>query len=175
MHRLVTAFVVAGVFLAAACGGSGGSATASSTPSSSAVALISPTAASKTCPTAAKVDAALGVTLPKPTGVAGGSGGLPAGATGVTCEYHATAYNVLIELISNFDPSMITLYSNRFPVAFTNVAGVGDQARAFKQSLNGGKVNEGVVATKGRNLVLIIATATPATLAQVESLVNQLL
>jgi hypothetical protein len=31
------------------------------------------------------------------------------------------------------------------------------------------------VATKGTTLVAIIATATPATLAQIEALVNQLL
>jgi hypothetical protein len=32
-----------------------------------------------------------------------------------------------------------------------------------------------VVATKGSNLVAIIATDTPASLAQIEALVNQLL
>ena len=39
----------------------------------------------------------------------------------------------------------------------------------------GGKFNEGVVATKGKTLVAITATATPASLAQVEALVSQLL
>ena len=53
--------------------------------------------------------------------------------------------------------------------------GVGDQARAFTQPLGAGKDNEEVVATKGSTLVAITATATPATLAQVEALVKQLL
>jgi hypothetical protein len=55
------------------------------------------------------------------------------------------------------------------------VSGVGDQARSFQQALNGGRDNEGLVATKGSTLVDITATATPATLAQLEALVSQLL
>lgn len=56
-----------------------------------------------------------------------------------------------------------------------SVSGVGDQARSFSETLGGGKTNEGVVATKGTHLVLIDATYTPASLAQVEALVSQLL
>jgi hypothetical protein len=82
---------------------------------------------------------------------------------------------VLIELIRNIDPKSIAQFSSKFPVAYANVSGVGDQARSFLESLNGGKNNEGVVATKGRTLVAITATATPASLAQVEALVKQLL
>jgi hypothetical protein len=82
---------------------------------------------------------------------------------------------VLIELISNIDPSSISLFSARFPVAYVSVSGVGDQARAFSQPLGGGKDNEGVVATKGMKLVAITATATPAPLAKVEALVKKLL
>lgn len=48
-------------------------------------------------------------------------------------------------------------------------------ARTFLQSLNCGQDNEGVVATKSSDLVAITATATPASLAQVEALVSQLL
>jgi hypothetical protein len=59
-------------------------------------------------------------------------------------------------------------------VTYTSVSGVGDQARSFSQSLGGGKDNEGVVATKGSSLVDITATATPASLAQIEALVNLL-
>jgi hypothetical protein len=55
------------------------------------------------------------------------------------------------------------------------VSGVGDQARFFKVSIDGGKDNEGVVATKGSTLVSITPTATPASLAAIEALVNQLL
>jgi hypothetical protein len=95
--------------------------------------------------------------------------------TGEVCNYHASTYNVIIERLTNISPSFTTQFSSKFPVAFTTVAGVGDQARAFSVSLGGGKDNEGVVATKGTTLVAIIATATPATLAQIEALVNQLL
>ena len=100
---------------------------------------------------------------------------LPAGATAEVCEYHASTYNVIIERLTNISPSFITQFSSKFPVAFTTVAGVGDQARSFSVALGGGKDNEGVVATKGTTLVAIVATATPATLAQIEALVDQLL
>lgn len=95
--------------------------------------------------------------------------------TGEVCDYHASTYNVIIERLTKISPSFITQFSSNFPVAFTTVAGVGDQARALSVSLGGGKDNEGVVATKGTTLVAIVATATPATLAQSEALVNQLL
>jgi hypothetical protein len=158
-----------------ACGGS----SAAATPSSTTPALATPTVtpAPRACPTAAMVGAALGITLPKPTGVSNSGTGppLPSGATGFACDYHAATYNVIIELITNIDPSYIAQFSNNFPVAFTPVSGVGDQARSFSVSIGSGRDNEGVVATKGRNLVAIVATATPATLGQLEALVNKLL
>ena len=161
----------------AACGSSSSTpATAASAPGVSAAPISTPTTttAAATCPTAAVVDAALGTTLPAPVGIATGSTQLPAGATGVACDYHASTYNVIIELISNIAPSSITNFTKNFPVAPTPVSGVGDQAYSFSQSLGPG-VNEGVVATKGRSLVSIGATYTPATLGQVEALVNSLL
>jgi hypothetical protein len=155
-----------------------GSTTTASTPSITPVALNSPvvTPAPSGCPTAAKVGAALGITLPKPTGVPySGGTPLPAGATGIACDYHAQTYNVIIELLKNIDPSYISQFSSHFPVPYVSVSGVGDQARSFTVSIGGGRDNEGVVATKGRNLVALVATATPASLAQIEALVNQLL
>ena len=104
-----------------------------------------------------------------------GSTQLPPGATGVACDYHASGYNVIIELISNIAPSSITNFTKNFPVPPAAVSGVGDQAESFSQTLGPGRVNEGVVATKGMTLVSIGATYTPATLAQVEALVNSLL
>lgn len=159
-----------------ACGGSSVASTASPTPTVFASPLA--TAASPKCPTAATVGSALGITLPKLVGIAGGNGStqLPAGATGEACEYpDQPNYNVIIEIITNISPSAIANFSVHFPVAFTTVSGVGDQARAFKVSLGGGKDNEGLVATKGSTLVAITATDTPASLAQIEALVNQLL
>ena len=100
---------------------------------------------------------------------------LPAGSVGLVCEYQGAAVNVIIELITNTEPSLISKFSDKFPVAYTAVSGVGDQARSFRQQLGGGKDNEAVVATKGSTLVEVTATATPATLKQVEALVSQLL
>jgi hypothetical protein len=93
----------------------------------------------------------------------------------MVCDYRGTALNVIIEVITNVDPTTITRFSDKFPVPYASVSGVGDQARSFSQPLNAGKDNEGVVATKGSSLVNIVATGTPASLAQVEALVNQLL
>ena len=171
-----------------ACGSSGSTPPAASpaaspastpvaaTAATSAAPITTPTTttAAATCPTAATVDAALGTSLAAPIGIGTGSTKLPPGATGMACEYHASAYNVIIELISNIAPSSITDFTKNFPVTPVAVSGVGDQAYSFAQSLSSG-VNEGVVATKGTTLVSIGATYTPATLAQVEALVNSLL
>jgi hypothetical protein len=82
---------------------------------------------------------------------------------------------VIIELITSIDPSYIAQFSVHFPMAYATVAGVGDQARSFSVSIGSGKVNEGLVATKGSTLVAIVVTAAPTSLAQIEALVNQLL
>jgi hypothetical protein len=82
---------------------------------------------------------------------------------------------VIIEVLRNISPSFISKFSSQFPVAFKSVSGVGDQARSFTEPIGGGRDNEGVVATEGSTLVAIVATATPASLVQVEALVNQLL
>jgi hypothetical protein len=176
--------------IAGACGSSGATASPAPTPKSGTataataatsataapIATVSTTIASASCPTAAKVGAALGITLSKPVSVTvGGANPLPAGAKGVSCDYAGTALNVLIELITNISPSYIDNFSSKYPVPYVSVSGVGDQARSFFQTLGGGKDNEGVVATKGQTLVAITATATPASLAQIEALINQLL
>lgn len=93
----------------------------------------------------------------------------------ITCEYHAASYNVLIQVLTNVDPSTISMFSSNFPVPYQTVSGVGDQARSFVQSIGAGHDNEAVVATKGKTLVAITATATPASLPQIEALVSQLL
>ena len=60
-------------------------------------------------------------------------------------------------------------------MAFKPVSGDGDEARSFVQALGGGRDNEGLVAVKGSTVVAIVATYTPATLSQLEALVNSLL
>ncbi len=191
-RRLAATALVLSVILSA-CGSSNGTASttagapaavtpgtaataAAATPAVSAIASLSATQAAASCPTAATVGAALGITVNKPVGVAGGGGTqLPAGAKALVCDYSGAGLNVIIEVIANIDPSSISLFSGKFPVTYASVSGVGDQARSFSQPLNGGKDNEGVVATKGSNLVDITATGTPASLAQIEALVGQLL
>ena len=172
--------------LLAACGGSSTPASSSSAagvPTATATApppTVAPTAvaASTSCPSGSTVQSALGTsTLPNAVGIppTAATSELPAGATGIVCEYHATTENVIIEVIVNIPASYISAYSSHFPAGFQSVSGVGDQARSFDQALGGGKDNEGVVATKGTTLVVVDATDTPATLSQIESLVNSLL
>jgi hypothetical protein len=164
----------------AACGSSSGGTGSTSTPSASAplaTAAATPTVttAAAQCPTGASVGSALGTTLPDAVGVGGGSSQLPGGATAIICDYHASTENVIIEILSNISPSYIGNFSSHYPVPYKSVPGVGDQARSFLQMLNNGKDNEGVVASKGQTMVSIGATATPATLSQVEALVSSLL
>jgi hypothetical protein len=195
-RRFAPILVVLGVALGA-CGGSGSATPLSAptttpastvgttpppppvpTPAATVAQLSSPTttAASPSCPTGAVVGAALGISLPAPVGVVPGGGTqFPAGATAVVCDYHGSAFNVIIELIANVDPTFITKFSAKFPVPATSVSGVGDQAFSFSVTLGGGKDNEGVVATKGSTLVDVTATATPASLTQIEALVDQIL
>ena len=169
----VATAVVAAVVALTACGSS--STAALVTPSPSPIPSPKITAAPRTCPTAARIDAALGVTVAAPVGVAGAGGTeLPAGAKGQACEYAGKSENVIIIIVTNISPDYISKFSDRFPVPYASVSGVGDQARAFRQQLDNGD-NEGVVATKGTTIVSITATRTPASLAQVENLVSQLL
>ena len=181
---MLWARIWAATFLSAtvvACTGGASSASpsalppASPVPSVAAVQLPTLTSAAPSCPTAATVGSALGVTLPPPVGVTGGGAiPLPAGAVAVVCEYHGGTLNVLIEEISNVSPSYLSNFVARFPVSGTPVTGLGDQAEAFSQSLSGGATNEGVVASRGSTIVDITATETPATLAQIEALINSL-
>ena len=167
----------------AACGSSStptSPTAAASTPTATAptptVAAPVTTAAAPSCPSAGTVGSALGVTLPNPTGITSpATTTLPAGATDINCLYHATAYNVIISVLTNIPASYISKFSDQFPVAFKSVSGVGDEARSFDVALGGGKDNEGLVAAKGSTVVAIVATATPATLSQIEALVNSLL
>jgi hypothetical protein len=164
------------VAVAGTLAGCGGSTTATTASTTAAAATPTASTASSVCPSGATVGSALGTTLPNAVGVAGGGGTqLPGGAAALVCDYHTTTENVIIEVITNISPSYISMFSAHFPVVYKSVSGVGDQARSFYVTLGSGKDNEGVVATKGSTLVTIGATATPASLSQVEALVNQLL
>jgi hypothetical protein len=131
------------------------------------------------CPTAAQVGAALGMTLPPPRSVSGG-GGLPAGVTGVVCDYRSASSEVLVEVFANVDPSYVqhdeqSIQARSASVRFTPVTGLGDQAVSYSYSLGSGADAEGVLATKGSNFVGVYATRTPASLTQIEHLVSELL
>lgn len=151
---------------------------ATTAPGVSAPPLVTPkiTTAAASCLTADTVGAALGITVQAPVSVVGGGGTLlPAGSKSVVCEYHGTGLNVIIEVITNTDPSYISKFTAKFPATPVSVPGVGDQAWSFLVQLGGGKDNEGVAAAKGSTIVTIGATATPASLKQVEDLVTTLL
>jgi hypothetical protein len=175
---LIPLALVAGL---AACGGSSTNPTASTSSSAAAtptVAAPTPTAstAAATCPSGATVGSALGITLPNAVVVPNtGATQFPSGATGISCEYRATTDNVIITVLQNIPASYISKFSDKFPVTFKPVSGVGDEARTFFQSLGAGRNNQGVVAAKGTTVVAIVATYTPATLSQLEALVNSLL
>ncbi|MFI5287812.1 MAG: hypothetical protein ACHQ4F_16065 [Candidatus Dormibacteria bacterium] len=160
-----------------ACGSTTTSPTTSAPGATPTAAAATPTAsaASVVCPSGATVGSALGTTLPDATGVTGGGGELPAGVTGAVCDYHTATENVIIEVLVNINPSIISQFTRNFPGGVKSVSGLGDQATSFYVTLGTGKDNEGVVATKGSTLVSIGATATPASLSQVEALVNSLL
>jgi hypothetical protein len=165
-----------GFFVAMLIGACGSTSTTASITSPSPIPSLKTSPAPRTCPTAARVNAALGTNVGTPVSVVGaGSTELPAGAHGQSCEYPGKSENVIIIIITDIDPSNISKFSDRFPVPYKSVSGVGDQARSFFAPLGGGKDNEGVVATKGMTIVSLTATATPASLAQIEALVSQLL
>ena len=153
------------------------SAPSGAAPGLTAIPSVEATTASLACPPAAIVDAALGVTVSSPISISGSGPGptLPPGARAISCEYAGAGLNVLIELFGDVPASTIGSFSDKFPVPFSAVSGLGDEARSFSQALGGGKDNEGVVAVKGSLLVDITATGTPATLAQLEALVGALL
>ena len=184
-RRLSLATLAIGALLAA-CGGSSTPAPTSvpTAPAATTVAATpTPTGpapsgapAAASCPTAATVATALGVTLPEPVSVPGGGGTpLPVGATGVACEYHGATLNVIIELIANIDPSAI--FELQRPLPGRLQAGVRRRRPGsfVPPGAERRQEQQGVVATKGRALVDVTATATPASLAQVEALVAQLL
>ena len=176
------AFVVllAAVFVAGC-----GSATSSSS-SVAPTATVSPAATSSsgtpastsggavTCPSGPQISSALGLLLPNATQITSGTVQLPAGATAIACDYHASTANVLIEVLTNVNPALISQFSAKFPAAYSSVSGVGDQARSFVVPLGTGN-NEGIVASKGSTMVSIVATRTPASITQLGSLASAIL
>jgi hypothetical protein len=182
-HRLIPLIALPFAATLAACGGSSTNPTASTSSSAAATPTVAAPTATATastvaahCPSGSTVGSALGITLPDATNVVGGNtASLPPGATGIVCDYKGASNNVLITALVNIPASYISSFSQHFPVAFKTVSGVGDVARSFFEPLGAGKNNEGLVAAKGTTVIAIVATYTPATLSQLEALVNSLL
>jgi len=172
----------------AACGGSsGGSAPSSSGPAQSATPTpaasgTTPTPGSGTatlsCPTAAEVGAALGLTVPAPTTIG-------TSASGISCNYlslSAPVLDVEISIVHDIPTAYLgtaeaSMQASAATVgfAFTPVSGVGDQAYSYSYSLGSSETALGILAVKGTTFVGIACTRTTATLTQVEAYVNQLL
>src|ERR1700690_1224176 len=127
VRRLAVGLTAIGLVVAACGGTTGGAPTTAptvpaatgpaatvaplATPTVAPGASVSVTAAAPGCPTGATVGAALGITLPAPVSVKGGGGEkLPAGATGISCEYHAASYNVILEVLTGVPPAFISNY-----------------------------------------------------------------
>jgi len=172
----------------AACGSTaGGSAPATSAPAqtatpTAAVTTATPTPASGTaalsCPTAAEVGAALGLTVPAPTTIG-------TSASGVSCNYLSTSAPVLdveISIVHEIPTTYISTAEASMQAsaatvgfAFTPVSGVGDEAYSYSYSLSPSGTALGILAVKGTTFVGIACTRTTATLTQVEAYANQLL
>jgi len=73
---------------------------------------------------------ALGITVSKPIGVAGGWSSASGRCDGPRPATTAHRPNVIIELISNIDPTSISQFSSKFRWPTASVSGVGDQARS---------------------------------------------
>jgi hypothetical protein len=173
--------------VASACGSattsspSAASATSASTAAATSAAATTPAApvASAHCPASSAIGSALGVTAPPATTVPGASA-LPAGASGVVCNYLTPSFDVLVEVFVNITPAFIArgeqqINAHTSSVTFSPVSGVGDTAYSYHYSLGAAGTAEGVLAVKGTTFVAVSATRTPASLSQVEALVNQLL
>lgn len=189
-QRLAVGAGVASVLslaVAACGGGAGGSAPATSAPGqtatpTAAVTTATPTAtagaATLSCPTAAEVDAALGLSVPAPTTIG-------TSASGVSCNYLSTSapvLDVVISIVHGIPSTYVSTAEASMQAsaatvgfAFTPVSGVGDEAYSYSYSLSASGTALGILAVKGTTFVGIACTMTTATLTQVEAYANQLL
>jgi hypothetical protein len=185
----VPVFVISLAGLAlAACGSA--SPSTSSPASSSAPATTAPTptptaaAVSIACPAASTVNAGLGVTVGAPNTIPATS--LPAGDTGVTCEYISIAAKSVviitlgtgpvsepfIPLIETAEKKAAATQGETF--TDTSVSGVGDQAVILSVTKTGVPKEDGILAVKGQT-GLVVTVVPSASQSQLESFASQLL
>ena len=189
--RLVGAVPVVLAGTLVACGGSaptstGGATHAPSTANPTAAATPTPTAAlaSLTCPSVDTVSSGLGVTVDTPT--SDPASGLPAGTTGVTCTYTASASgtSVVVVLISgpavsSFIPRLeageqSSVQAQGDTYATTAVSGVGSQADFDTVSSGGSPTQNGIMAVSG-NTGVSVTVMPPASQSQLQAFASQLL
>jgi hypothetical protein len=196
-HRITLPSLLTGLIAVAAlaaCGTSSSpssSSSAASSSSSAAGATSAPgsssaaAAGATSCPSSSTVSSDLGVTVGSPTSDTG-RGGLPPGATGVSCAYvtsseGAVTVSVASGVPSNYlstaegvESSALAAAASGLNFSFTPVSGLGSQAVSFSLTL-GAVTESGVLAQQGSDVVDVFTEGTSASLSQIETLVKQLL
>ncbi len=178
---------LAGVALAA-CGSTspGTSSPASTSVPATAAPTPTPTAAavSISCPAASTVNSGLGVSVDAPKTIPATN--LPAGDTGVTCEYISIAAQSIviitlgtgpvaepfIPLLETAEQKAATAQGETFTE--TSVSGVGSQAVILTISKTGVPKEDGILAVSGQS-GLVITVAPSVSQSQLESFATQLL
>ncbi len=174
----------------AACGGSttgtGTSGPATSAPTTAPTTAPAATAGpvSLTCPTAAVLNAGLGLTVsaPKQTPTTGN----PAGDSGVSCEYTSTDFKDVVILVLGTGPVREDFFTpteageraaaakQGLTYSATAVSGVGDKADYVSFSKAGGATEDGILAQSSSSGIII--TVVPAVSeSQLEAFASQLL
>jgi len=179
---------VTGMAAIAACGGSSSPPAATPTPTPVATPTPTPTAApldTATCPPASTLNAALSSNLQFHQTLTSAKlvATLPSGAGHIGCEYTSTGQRALVILLNNMPISLFVAeevdvadafglsLSQMQPVAVT---GIGDEASSFTYS---GPDGAGMIldVQEGTNRVAVLVGGGSPTLAELESLVTQLM
>ncbi|MGA7988505.1 MAG: hypothetical protein WCB51_08920 [Candidatus Dormiibacterota bacterium] len=169
-----------------ACGGSTTTPPASSGPATSAPTTPTPTAApvTLTCPTAAVINAGLGLTVGAP--IQTPTTGNAPGDSGVSCRYTSSDFRDEIILVLGTGPVRQDFFTpteagERAAAAkqgqtynVTAVSGVGDKADYITFSKGGGPTEDGILA-QSSNSGMIITVVPAVSESQLEAFASQLL
>jgi hypothetical protein len=173
-----------------ACGGSStppvSSGPATSAPTSAPTTAPTATAGpvSVTCPTAAVLNAALGLTVgaPKQTPTTGN----PSGDSGVSCEYMSADFRSVVILVLGTGPVREDFFTpteageraaaakQGVTYSVTAVSGVGDKADYVTFSRGGSPTEDGLLA-ESSNSGIIITVVPAVSESQLEAFISQLL
>jgi hypothetical protein len=191
MQKRFSAFPILAISLVGlalvACGGStttpsGSSGPATSTPTAAPTATAGPV--SLTCPAAAVLNGALGLTVSTPKQEPT-TGNAP-GDTGVSCQYTSTDFKDVVILALGTGPVKVDFFTpveaaQRKAAAnqgvtynVTAVSGVGDKADYITFSKGGGTTEDGIIVESGTSGVIM--TVVPAVSeSRLEAFASQLL